>query len=315
MPTIGSRRMPCGAGISRMSPTVEPLQLARSCPTPLAPEPSAVRAYTSSSASPAIGSTCTVSAMLPMSVATIITGVFRKTTRALRTVWTRVMPGVARSSPSISGGKRSVRITMSCDGATNRSGIERRVHPVDDRLVAGARHAGKGDDERERQHQRGDAGRRPARRLDQAVGRERALDRPDALQQRPDRARQRQRQQRSEQQHGEDRERVADVEDRPGLADQRGSRSTGPRTAPRSRHGSGSRRPTAPDTCPSAAPGPGRRAPPARRESARRRCSSRRRCRARAPAAPDWSRSRRPAARRRRRRSAACRSTPQCRAR
>ena len=119
---------------------------------------------------------------------------------------------------------------MSCDGATNRSGIEGRVHPVGDRQVAGPRHAGKGDDERERQHQRGDAGRGPARRLDQAVGGERALDRTDALQQRPNRARQRQRQQRSEQQHGEDRERVADVEDRPRLSDARGSRWTGPRS-------------------------------------------------------------------------------------
>ncbi len=61
--------------------------------------------------------------MLAMSVATIITGVSRNTTRALRTDWTRVMPGVALSSASISGGKRSVRTTMSCDGVTNRSGL------------------------------------------------------------------------------------------------------------------------------------------------------------------------------------------------
>ena len=58
-----------------------------------------------------------------MSVATIMTGVFRYTTRVFRTAWTRVIPGVARSSPSISGGNRSVLITMSCAGATNRSGL------------------------------------------------------------------------------------------------------------------------------------------------------------------------------------------------
>ena len=93
--------------------------------------------------------------------------------------------------------------------------IERRVHPIDDRVVAGARHAGECDDERERQHQRGDARRRPARRLNQAVCRQRTFHRAHPLEHRPQRARERQREQRAEKERHEDREAVPDVEHRP----------------------------------------------------------------------------------------------------
>ena len=76
-----------------------------------------------SSASPATGSRRAVCATLAMSTATTITGVFRKTMRASRTVCTRSTPGTAASSASIVGGKRIVRITMLWDGETNRSGL------------------------------------------------------------------------------------------------------------------------------------------------------------------------------------------------
>ncbi len=120
-----------------------------------------------------------------------MTGVCRNTIRASRTICTRSTPGIAASSGAISGGNRSVRITMSCDGITKRSGLSAVVHPVDDRRVARARHAGERDDQRQRQHQRRDARRRPARRLNQAVGGQRAFDRPHPLQDRPQRPRQR----------------------------------------------------------------------------------------------------------------------------
>ena len=65
-------------------------------------------------------------------------------------------------SPAETGASGSIDVLRRHDEQIR---VERRVHPVDDRLVARARHAGEGDDQRERQHQRRDAGRRPARRL------------------------------------------------------------------------------------------------------------------------------------------------------
>ena len=80
MPTIGSRIDPSGAGISSISPSVKPLQLARGCPRPSAP--AGGRLAYMLAASPATGGRCAVSARLAMSVATIITGVWRNMIRA-----------------------------------------------------------------------------------------------------------------------------------------------------------------------------------------------------------------------------------------
>ena len=62
-------------------------------------------------------------------------------------------------------------------------GIQRRVYRLDDRAVAGAGHSRERHDKCEGQHDGGDAARRASRRLDEAVGGERALDGQDPLQQ------------------------------------------------------------------------------------------------------------------------------------
>jgi len=88
----------------------------------MSPSPAAVRWYISAG-SPATGGRCAVSARLATSVATIITGVARNTMRALRTAWIRSTPRTPASSASISAGNRRVRMTMSCEGMTKRSGL------------------------------------------------------------------------------------------------------------------------------------------------------------------------------------------------
>jgi hypothetical protein len=88
----------------------------------MSPRPAAVSAYIVRS-SPATGVRLIFSATLAMSVATIITGVPRKTTRVFLTGCTRSIPGTPPSSACIDRGNRSVRITMSGDGMTNRSGF------------------------------------------------------------------------------------------------------------------------------------------------------------------------------------------------
>ncbi len=120
--------------------------------------------------------------------------------------------------------------------------------------------------------------RRAPRRLDQAVGRERALDRPQPFQHRAHGFRQAERQQRPEQQRRDNGQHVASVEHRPGLArDQAGGREQSPAT-PRARScGAGFRRPKGSDTGPSAAPGPDPHARHCAPESLRPRGSSRRR--------------------------------------
>ena len=112
---------PCGAGISSTSPSFSRWRFARLSDT-IRPRPAAVSRYITS-ASPSTGVRVTVSERFFTSVATIMTGVFRNTMRASRTIWTLVTPGIDANSDDISGGKRSVRITMSCDGITNRSGL------------------------------------------------------------------------------------------------------------------------------------------------------------------------------------------------
>ena len=117
-------------------------------------------------------------AMLSTSTATTITGVLRNMMRASRTICTRAHAGNRRQLRP----HRRRKPDRADDDALRRHdeelGVERRFHPVDDRVVAGAGHAGERDDQRQRQHQRGDARRGAARRLNQAVGGQRAFDRP-----------------------------------------------------------------------------------------------------------------------------------------
>ena len=144
------------------------------------------------------------------------------------------------------------------------------------------------DDQRQRQHQRGHARRRAPRRLNQAVGGERAFDRPQPLQHRPHRAAPAPSDSSgAEQQRDDDREREADVEDRTRGCATRQQRhaTTARRGRRRESRAAGSRRPRAPDICPSAAPAPDRPARRCARESPPRRCWSRCRAPARARAA------------------------------
>ena len=99
-------------------------------------------------------------------------------------------------------------------------GVERRLHPVDDRGVARVRHAGERDHQRQRQHQCRHARRGTPRRLNQTVGRQRPLDRAKEFQERPQRPGEPQRQQRAQQQRDDDGEYVAGVESGPRSADQ-----------------------------------------------------------------------------------------------
>ena len=68
-------------------------------------------------------------------------------------------------------------------------GIQRRVQPVDNRVVAFAADAAEPDDLPEREHERRDRARRAPRRLNQAVRGERTFDRPQPLQHGPQRFR------------------------------------------------------------------------------------------------------------------------------
>ena len=182
--------MPFGAGISSISPSCQPLELREVVrhhqPFARGGPPVHLRRRRRR---PARGAP--FRAMLFTSTATTITGVLRNTIRASRTICTRSTPGNRRQLRR----HRRREPDRADDDALRRHdeeiGVERRLHPVDDRVVAGARHAGERDDQRQRQHQRGDAGRRAARRLNQAVGRQRALDRPQPLQDRPERPRER----------------------------------------------------------------------------------------------------------------------------
>ena len=107
-------------------------------------------------------------------------------------------------------------------------GVERRFHPVDDRIVTGARHPGECHHERQRQHERGHARRGAAGRLQQAVRGERALDGPQPFQHRPECARQADRQHRADEQRGHNRHDVAGVEDRTRSAHHEAHDGTGP---------------------------------------------------------------------------------------
>ena len=72
--------------------------------------------------------------------------------------------------------------------------------------------------QRQREHERGDARRRSARRLNQAVGGEGAFDGPQPSQQRPRRAREPQRQQRAEQKRRRHGGEIPRIEQRPRSA-------------------------------------------------------------------------------------------------
>ena len=61
--------------------------------------------------------------MLLISTATTITGVFRNTMRASRTICTRSHAGNRRQLRPIDAGNRIVRTTMLCDGMTKSSGL------------------------------------------------------------------------------------------------------------------------------------------------------------------------------------------------
>ena len=76
-----------------------------------------------SSAFPATGGSCAVSAMLLTSTDTTITGVPRNMMRASRTICTRRTPGIAATSGPIVAGNRIERTTMLCDGMMKSSGL------------------------------------------------------------------------------------------------------------------------------------------------------------------------------------------------
>ena len=162
----------------------------------ISPRPCAVSRYISS-ASPDTGAAGRSAAMLSISTATTMIGVPRNTMRASRTICTRATPGTADNS----GRHRRRKPNRAHDDVLGRQHeeirIERRVHPIDDRTVAGAGHAGKADDRGHREHQRRHARRCPPRRLNQAVRRERAFDRAHPFQHRPQQFAQRERQQRA----------------------------------------------------------------------------------------------------------------------
>ena len=99
-------------------------------------------------------------------------------------------------------------------GHDEQIGIERRVHPLHDRPVDWRVPCrANGDDERQRQHQRGDARRSPSGRLDEAVGRKGAFDRRGC---RVKRGRSARRQ--ADAQHGSEEQRHGD---RAGVADEK----------------------------------------------------------------------------------------------
>ena len=121
MPTIGSRMTPFGAGISRIFAERQLLQLGEVVRhhQPLAGRGLAVHLARVACDRRALRRLPTLST----SIATTITGVFRNTMRASRTVCTRSTPGTAVSSGPSPRGNRNVRMTMFCDGMTNRSGL------------------------------------------------------------------------------------------------------------------------------------------------------------------------------------------------
>ncbi len=203
----------------------------------------------------------------------------RNITRGFRMPCTRRMPGMASSSAVIVGGKPNRANRDLVRRHDEQVGIERGPHPVEDRPVAGARHPGERHDERDREHQRRHGCRRPARRLNEAVGGERALDRPQPLQHRPHQAREPKRQQRRQEQHAGDRQQIARIEDRARAPATRQPADAAAQTDGQRSRAAGSRRRTASGTCPSAAPAPARRVRRRAPESARRPGSSRSRCR------------------------------------
>ena len=312
MPTIGSRMTPFGAGISSISPSVQLLELRE-----------VVRHHQPfARGRPPVHLVGVAGHRLRGAPSAAMLCDLDRDDHHRRPAGTRC----ARRAPSararrresprapaaIVAGNRIVRIDDVLRRHDEQIGVERRLHPVDDRRVARARHAGERDDQRERQHQRGDARRRPARRLNQAVGRQRAFDRPQPLQQRPQRsARAPATAAGSSSSADDDRQHVAGVEHGPRAADRRGRRSRPRRARPPS------------DRAHAALAGrqhlilallqrlhriDARRVPrrnhggdDARRDADRQRQREQRR---------DWSRARRRAARRRRRRRSARRSTP-----
>ena len=150
-------------------------------------------------------------------------------------------------------------------------GIQRGVQPVHDRVVAFAADAAEPDDLPERQHERRDGAGRAPWRLNQAVRGERALDRPQPLQHRPQRSREPERNGRHQQQRRKN-DRACTRRRTRRRCQSTASPARRPSGRPRSGGARDSRRRSAPDTSPSAAPEPDRRATRFARAATRQSC-------------------------------------------
>ena len=116
--------------------------------------------------------------MLFTSTATTMTGVCRNVTRTLRTAWTRATSGERREFCPHRAGKPCRLHVRALGRQHEQVGVKRRVHPVEDRAEARRAIPANATTSASDSISAATLRRSPPRRLDEAVGGKRALDRP-----------------------------------------------------------------------------------------------------------------------------------------